>query len=60
MRTHARILADIAAKVVADYRKSDYAELRHDIDRPRGKHEDDRRIDHTPDWDYKLDERWQG
>ena len=60
MRTHAQILADIAAKVVEQHRKTGYAEFRHDIDRPRGRHEEDRRIEHDPSWDYRLDERWQG
>ena len=60
MRTHAQILADIAAKVVAEHRRFKFRE-----DPLLDTMEDLQAriaaaaIDHTPDWDYKLDERWQ-
>ena len=77
-KTHAQILADIAADIVRQYR--DGAALVGIVAKPhrtagngRGHvlHDSDRwdiqaRIaaaaaaDHTPDWDYRLDERWQG
>ena len=75
-KTHARILADIAAKVVAEHRNDasicplcgKNRPLTFESADPNGTINtcescvtgEDRRIDRTPDWDYKLDERWQG
>ena len=89
-KTHAKILADIAAKVVADYRAQDHNESCGSCGADIGPSdsfpwhldvEDCRAVrdpvpdlqtriaaaaaaaaeaDRTPDWDYKLDERWQG
>ena len=102
MRTHAQILADIAAKVVEQHRADvpgyaieypnecrcgpctairEYRERRECADlqtRIAEAAAEEDRIDrdpagvditwwyghdvpdHTPDWDYRLDERWQG
>ena len=90
MRTHAQILADIAARVVAQHKgqcacNSDTGIFDHpaegicrgvvgefwdkDLQAKIAAATDCqhpfrpctcRKIEYTPDWDYKLDERWQG
>jgi hypothetical protein len=77
-KTHAQILSDIAAKVVAQHKgqcacNSDTGIFDHPAEgicrgvvgefwTPdlQARVAAAKEIDHTPDWDYRLEERWQG